>query len=120
MKKLFLTIAAAALLVGPVARGQSFGTSGTTTVSVTVGAEASIRVDTATTNLTTTGTIFNDYTGTTNFTYKVRTTTSGGTGTITSKVTADFSPANGPSVTTPPSGGDALSYTCTVSAPGSA
>ncbi len=117
MKKLFLTIAASALFVGSVARGQSFGTSGTTTVSVTVGAEASIRVDTATTNLTTTGTIFNDYTGTTSLTYKIRTTTSGGTGSITSKVTADFGPANGPSVASPPSAGDALTYTCTVSAP---
>ncbi len=120
MKKLFFTIVASALLAGSVARGQSFGTTGTTTVSVTVAAEAAIRVDTATTNLTTTGTIFNDYTGTTNLTYKVRTTTTGGTGSITSKVTADFSPANGPSVGTPPTAGDALTYTCTVSAPGSA
>jgi hypothetical protein len=63
------------------------------------------------------GTIFNPYTGTTNLTYKIRTTQSTGTGNVTLKVTSDFSPANGPSVTTPPSAGDALTYTCTATAP---
>ena len=63
---------------------------------------------------------FNNYTGVTNLTYKIRSTSSTGTGSITAKVTTDFSPAGGPSVATPPSGGDALNYTCTVSAPGTA
>ena len=120
MKKLFLIMVIGALLITPSARAQTFGTSGTTTVSVTVAAEAAIRIDTATTGLTATGTIFNDYTGTTNFTYKVRTTQTGGTGNIQLQVTSDFSPSGGPSVASPPSGGDTLAYTCTVSAPGTA
>ena len=96
-----------------------FAGTGTTTVSVTVAAEASIEINTSTTTLTSVG-IFANYTGTTNLTYKIRTTPSTGSGTITLKVTADFLPANGPSVATPPTGGDALAYTCTVSAPGTA
>ncbi|MBI3665744.1 MAG: hypothetical protein HY236_05870 [Acidobacteria bacterium] len=119
MKKLFLITVVSLLLITPRARAQFAGT-GTTTVSVTVAAEAAIRVDTSTTSLTTTGTIFNDYTGTTSFTYKVRTTASTGSGSITLKVTSDFSPSNGPSVGSPPTGGDKLAYTCTVSAPGTA
>ena len=50
--------------------------------------------------------------------YFIRTSKTSGTGTIALKVTTDFSPAGGPSVGTPPSGGDALSYVSTVSLPG--
>ena len=112
-----------ALVVGLFATSNlfaQFNTTGTTSVQVTVASEAAIRIDTATTNLTTSGTIFNNYTGTTNFTYKVRTTKVGGTGTVTLQVTSDFSPAGGPSVATPPTAGDTLAYTCTVAAPGTA
>jgi hypothetical protein len=87
---------------------------------VTVSAEAALQVTTTTTTLAASGTIFNPYTGTTSLTYKIRTTQSTGTGTLTAKVTSDFSPASGPSVLTPPTAGDALTYTCTVSAPGTA
>jgi hypothetical protein len=97
-----------------------FAATGTTSVSVVVGAEASLQVNTATTNLTSGGTIFGAYTGTTSLTYKIRTTTSGGTGSITLEVTTDFAPAGGPSVVTPPTAGDALTYTCTAAAPGTA
>ena len=110
---------AAVLLFAPATYAQ-FAATGATTVSVTVGPEAALQVTTSTTNLAATGTIFNPYTGTTNLTYKVRTTQSTGSGTVTLKVTADFSPAGGPSVATPPSTGDALTYTCTVAAPGTA
>jgi hypothetical protein len=96
-----------------------FAPTGTTTISVTVGSEASLRVDTATTTLTTAGT-FADYTGTTNLTYRIRTSNPGGSGTITARVTTDFAPAGGPSVASPPTAGDLLQYTCTVSAPGTA
>jgi len=96
-----------------------FGPTGTTTISVSVGSEASIRVDTATTTLTTAGT-FANYTGTTNLTYRIRTSNPGGNGTITARVTTDFSPAGGPSVASPPTAGDVLEYTCTISAPGTA
>ena len=98
--------------------GQSFGPTGTTTLSVTVGAEAAIEVLNGSTALT--GAAFADYTGTTNFLYKIRTNPGSGSGTITVQVTGDFSPDNGPSVASPPTAGDALTYTCTVVAPGTA
>ena len=67
------------------------------------------------------GTTFNsNYTGTTSLTYKVRTTKVGGSGAITLKVTTDFGPAGGPSVATPPTAGDTLAYTCTLTSPGTA
>lgn len=95
-----------------------FASTGTTTLQVTIGPEAALQIA-ATTNLTTAGTIFNaNYTGTTNLTYKVRTTKSTGTGAITLKVTTDFSPSSGPSVLTPPTAGDTLTYTCTLTSPG--
>ncbi len=96
-----------------------FAPTGTTTVSVTIGAEASLQVNTSTTTLSASG-IFAGFTGTTNLTYKIRTTQSSGSGSITLKVTTDFSGTGGPSVASPPSGGDTLAYTCTVSAPGTA
>lgn len=116
MRRLVLLTLLAALS-GVPAQAQFAGT-GSTTVSVTVGPEAAIQVDTTTTSLSTTGTVFNDFTGATNFTYKIRTGASSGTGTITLQVTADFSPAGGPSVASPPTAGDTLAYTCTVSSPG--
>jgi hypothetical protein len=118
LKKLAMLTFGATLLT-LTAQAQFAGT-GTTSVSVTVGAEAALQVNTATTTLANVGTIFNSYTGTTNFTYKVRTTKTGGTGTITLQVTSDFSPANGPSIATPPTAGDAMTYTCTATAPATA
>jgi len=114
-----LKFLAGVMLLAPAAHAQ-FAATGTTTLSVTVGAEAALQVTTATTNLTASGTIFNPFTGTTNLTYKVRTTQSTGSGNITLKVTGDFGPTGGPSVATPPSAGDTLAYTCTVAAPGTA
>lgn len=119
MKRQHLIIVAAILAATPASYAQ-FAATGTTTLSVTVGAEAALQVTTSTTTLAAIGTIFNPYTGTTNLTYKIRTTQSTGTGSITLKVTSDFSPANGPSVATPPSAGDALTYTCTAAAPATA
>lgn len=113
MKKYFL-IAVCATLAALAPLAQADSATGTTTVSVTIGPEASLTVDTATTTLTTTGTVFNDYTGTTNLTYKIRTSATGGSGSITAQVQADFA-SGGPSV----AGGD-LTYTCTVSSPGTA
>ena len=118
LKRIAIVAIVGALMA--ISANAQWNTSGTTTVSVTVAAEAAIQVTTATTTLTNVGTIFNAYTGTTNFNYKIRTTKTGGTGTLTLEVTSDFSPANGPSVATPPTAGDALSYTCTVAAPATA
>jgi hypothetical protein len=120
MKKLtLLAVAVVVLFTTPAVHAQ-FAASGTTTLQVTVAAEAALQVTTATTTLTAVGSIFNNYTGTTNLTYKIRSTAATGTGSITLKVTADFNPAGGPSVGTPPSAGDALTYTCAVAAPGTA
>lgn len=81
MKKSLLLTAVGLLLTASLAHAQS--ASGPTTVQVTLLAEASITVTTGTTTLTTTGTVFNNFTGSTDFTYKIRTTKSGGSGTIT-------------------------------------
>jgi hypothetical protein len=116
--KMSRVFAFAAVLIACPAIYAQFAPTGTTTVSVTISSEAALQVTTGTTTLAGTGAVFNAYTGTTNLLYKIRTTQSTGTGTITLRVTSDFSPANGPSVATPPSAGDALTYTCTVAAPG--
>ena len=95
-----------------------FAPTGTGNVSVNIGAEASIQIDTKDLTLTSVGTSFADYTGTTAFTYKIR--TGSGSAGITLKVTTDFSGTGGPSVASPPTAGDTLAYTCTVSSPGTA
>ena len=94
-------------------------TTGTTNMSITILPEASIVINTATTSLTA-ATPFATFTGTTSFTYKIRTTTAAGNGTIQLEVTTDFAPANGPSVASPPTASDHLQYTCTVASPGTA
>jgi len=117
MKTMTLVTVCVLLALAGLAQAQT----GTTTLSVVVGPEAALTVNTSTTNLSTASTTFgNPFTGTTNLTYQIRTTKTSGTGSVTLKVTADFGGAGGPSVAVPPSTGDALSYTCTVSAPGTA
>jgi hypothetical protein len=90
--------------------------TGTTSVTVTIGAEATISITNGTTNLAA-GTAFGNFTGATNFTYQIRTSQAAGTGSVTLRVTSDFSPAGGPSVASPPSPGDKLTYTCSGSGP---
>jgi hypothetical protein len=118
MRNLLKTLPLLALvLLFTASLGHAQGSAtGATSVTVTVGAEAALTV-TSPTTLAATGTVFNPYTGTTTVTYFIRTTQSTGSGSITLKVTTDFSPANGPSVGTPPTAGDALKYTCTAAAP---
>lgn len=117
MKNLLKTLPLLALiLLFTASVGHAQSATGATSVTVTVGPEAALTV-TSPTGLTTSGTVFNNYTGTTTVTYFIRTTLSGGTGTISLKVTSDFSPANGPSVASPPTAGDALTYTCGGAAP---
>lgn len=113
-----LPLLCAALIWAPAGRAQTFAATGTTSVGVTVVAEASLSVTTATTTMTSVGTLFANYTGTTNLVYKIRTTASTGSGSITAEVTTDFAPAGGPSVASPPTAGDALTYTCTGAASG--
>ena len=111
----------AGLLLAASTAFAQLGTSPyTTTLNLTVGPEAALTVANNTT-LASTGTNFNPYTGSTALTYFIRTTKTGGTGNITLTVTTDFTGANnGPSLVSPPTAGDALTYTPTVAAPGTA
>jgi len=113
-------IFAAALVLATSTAFAQLGTS-TVTNNLTVSpvAEAALTIGGSATNLTSPGVNFSNYTGTTSFTYFIRTSETGGTGSIVLKVTSDFSPTGGPSVASPASG-DALTYTCTVSSPGTA
>jgi hypothetical protein len=66
------------------------------------------------------GNLFNNYTGSVTIQYRVRTTTLVGTGSITVKASTDFVCASGgPCIATPPTAGDALTYTCTGATLGS-
>ena len=120
MKKPIL-LALALFVIAPLGHAQGLGTTTVTNqVSVTVAAEAALTIGASATTLVSSGSNFSDYTGTTPFTYFIRTGKSGGTGFIKLQVTTDFGPTGGPSVATPLTAGDALSYTCTVSNPGTA
>src|ERR1035438_2308780 len=100
MRRHATTIAATCLMLALAGMAQA---QLTTSLSVVVGAEASLTVNTGTTSLTTASTSFaNPFTGTTSLTYLIRTTKAGGSGTITVKITSDFAGTGGPSVTTPP------------------
>jgi len=89
--------------------------TGTTSLSVVVGPEAALTVNTATTSLTAAGGTFsNPFTGTTSLTYFMRTSKTSGTGSLTVKITTDFAPAGGPLVATSGATGDALTFTCTM------
>ena len=110
-RNLRLAMSIAALAVAPAVFGQSTDTT-QTTLSVTYGPEAQFTAGTtATTLLTKVGTKFESFSGTTDFTYKIRTSQNTGVGSITVQVT-DFS-AGGPVLTD-------LTYSCTAPAPGTA
>lgn len=112
MKKL-LAVLPILLLAASVSHAQS--STGTSTLSVTVGAEAAIVVN-ATPAFASSG-IFGNYTATTPFTYYVRTITGGS---VVVEITTDFSTGGvggGPSVANPPTAGDLLTYTCTAASP---
>jgi len=114
MRKFSLILILVTMALSPSAFAQATAT-GTTAITVTIGAEATINITNGSTPLTATGTSFTNFTGTTNFTYQVRTSQTSGSGSVTLKVTSDFSPVNGPSVANPPTAGDTLTYTCTGS-----
>lgn len=102
-RNLRLAMTIAALTVAPAVFAQSTD-SGSTQLQVTFGPEAQFTAVLATTNLTKSETKFGNFSGTTTFTYKIRTTQTSGTGSITVQVTTFGT--GGPAV------GD-LSYTCT-------
>jgi hypothetical protein len=77
---------------------------------------------TASTTLTKTGSVFTTYASAApvNLQYRARTTQGTGAATITVKATTDFAcAAGGPCIATPPTAGDALTYTCTGATLGS-
>jgi hypothetical protein len=84
----------------------------TNNLKLTVAPEASLTITSASDTLLATsgGTFGLPFTGTTTFSYKIRTATTSGTGQIQLKVTTDFG-SGGPSVANPAQG-DALTYTC--------
>src|ERR1700733_13023917 len=66
------------------------------------------------------GSLFNQFTGTVTIQYRARTTVSTGTGSITVKASTDFVCASGgPCIATPPTAGDALTYTGSAATVGS-
>ena len=117
MNKRSIAMGALALLfTASLAHAQLGTDSVTSTLNVNVAPEAALTIQTATTNFSAPSN-FADYTaGPTNFTYFVRTSKTGGSGTIQVKISSDFSPAGGPSVAAPPTASDKLTYSCTVPA----
>ena len=112
MKKT-LMVASIMLLAASFSYAQS--PTATANLSVTVGAEAAIVVNSSPA-FASSG-IFGNYTSATALTYYVRTITSG---TVTVEITTDFSTGGtngGPSVAAPPVSGDLLTYSCTAAAP---
>ena len=119
MKKILALTALALLLAASSALAQLGTTAPTATVTVNVGTEAALTIQTAALTLNQNGSNFADYTGTTNFTYFIRTAKTGGVGSIVLEVTGDFSAGGGssPSVKSPPTSTDFLYYSCTVPSP---
>ena len=108
MKQLAITLLVALSMAAPALPQQT----GTTTLSVSISAAAEITISTANTALTSSGTTFSDYTGSTSISYKIRTTLSGGAGSLTLQITSDFSPAGGPEADSD------LTFRCTGSGAG--
>jgi len=104
-------LAVIALLLAPI-RLEATTLTTTQTLSAVISPEGGLFSFPNTVTLTKTGTTFSNFTGSLSIQYRERTTQSTGGGTITVEATADFTPANGPSIHTPPSTGDALTYTC--------
>jgi len=116
MKKILALTALALLLASPAMFAQSGATTATSSLAISVGAEAGIQV-TANPSFNT-PVNFANYTGNTTFTYWIRTGTSGNPQ-ITVYISTDFSNGsnNQPSVASPPNAGDTLSYSCAMTNP---
>src|SRR5712692_6546922 len=96
---------AAFLVCAPAALSNTI--TGSQTLSANVGAIGKLSVVQSSLSLTHTGTTFADFTAPESVQYKVRTTISTGSASLTVQATADFAPAGGPAV----SSGN-LFYTC--------
>jgi hypothetical protein len=104
---------AAALIFAPVFLLGATGTT-TQTLSAQINAIGKVSVP-ASLNLTTAGTTFVAYSGNLTISYRARTTAATGSGSLTMRATADFSPAGGPSVAS-----GQLTYTCSAASLGAA
>ena len=89
--------------------------TGSQTLSVNIGAIGKLSVVQSSVSLTHTGTTFGDFTGNVTIQYRVRTMISTGSSSFTVKATADFAPANGPSVAA-----SNLTYRCSSATLGTA
>ncbi|MBZ5728208.1 MAG: hypothetical protein LAP87_24880 [Acidobacteriia bacterium] len=106
-------IACALLVMAGVVQGQ--GLAGTTSLSLNVPPEAALNITDATTGLSTSGGVFGaPFTGTTGFTYKIRTGSST-TAKITLAVASDFNSTAEPKIAGLPTG-DTMTYTSTATA----
>ena len=94
--------------------------STTETLSAAIAAEAGLFAFPNSMTLSRTGTVFNTFTGSLVVQYRARTSQSAGSGSLTVRATADFTPAGGPSIAVPPTAGDALAYTCSSATLGAA
>ena len=102
-RNMLLSIATAVLAITPAAFGND------STLGITVGPEATFTTVASTTALTKSDLTFAAYSGTTPFSYKIRTSQSNGTGSITVQVTTFGT--GGPAVAD-------LAYTCTAPSSG--
>jgi hypothetical protein len=104
---------AIALTLFPALLTATSGTA-TQTLSAQIDAVAELSVP-ATLSVASGGTIFAAYTGNLTVSYRARTTSSTGSGSVTVQANADFSPSGGPSIAS-----GALTYTCSSATLGTA
>ena len=104
-------MAVVALLLAPAGL-QAATLTTTQTLTADISPEGGLFSFPNTVTLANGGTTLSNFAGSLSVQYRERTTQSTGGGSITVKATADFTPTGGPSMASPPSTGDALTYTC--------
>jgi len=116
--RLLLIVAWGTLLLAPI-RLQATTLTTTQTLTAVISPEGGLFSFSNSVTLANAGSTLSSFAGTLSIQYRERTTQSTGGGSITVKATADFTPSGGPSVASPPSTGDALTYTCSAATLGS-
>ena len=117
MRLLTYSVVWGALLLAPIGL-QAVTSTTTQTLQAAISPEGGVSIPNNV-QLTLTGGTFSSFTGSLLINYYERTTQSTGGGTITVEATHDFTPTGGPSIASPPSSGDALTYTCSGATLGS-
>jgi hypothetical protein len=118
-KCLGLLIVGTSILLVPISSLAQNTATATQTLQATIVPLSGLFTQASQISLTKSGTSFNGFSGTMTLNYRARTSQGMGQGTITVKATADFMPAGGPSISTPPSAGDKFTYTCSGASLGS-